>query len=144
MPSPPPLPLALFLLCPALTFLARQSAAEQKLSPPAPRRPSSSPPPPASSLSARGSRSLRPVLSYFPLFLSCLENLASPDNPAGRIPLCVAENKLVTKGLLSPRMEKALPSACANHQAFTYVRGARSAERGRSGRSGLNRGARAK
>jgi hypothetical protein len=84
------------------------------------------------------------VLSYFPLFLSCLENLASPDNPAGRIPLCVAENKLVTKGLLSPRMEKALPSACANHQAFTYVRGARSAERGRSGRSGLNRGARAK
>jgi len=53
------------------------------------------------------------------MFIESLGNLASPSNPDGKIPFCVAENKL-TQDRLSPRFIKAASVAFSNHESWEY------------------------
>jgi len=66
-----------------------------------------------------GGRSMK--LTLQPTFISPLSlgNLASPSNPDGKIPFCVAENKL-TQDRLSPRFIKAASVAFSNHESWEY------------------------
>ena len=70
-------------------------------------------------VSSRGVKALQPILSYFGMFAVCLGDLASKENPDGKIPLCVAENKL-TQHLLRDRFLKASESAFRRGEAWAY------------------------
>ncbi|GMI23140.1 hypothetical protein TrCOL_g6777, partial [Triparma columacea] len=73
----------------------------------------------SSYLSSRGVKAQQPILSYFGMFLEALGNLASASNPGGKIPFCVAENKL-TQERLSERFIQAAKVAFPQHEAWEY------------------------
>ncbi|GMH78381.1 hypothetical protein TL16_g07779 [Triparma laevis f. inornata] len=71
----------------------------------------------STTLSPRGTSTLQPILSYFSLFIQCLQNPHSSDNPMGLISLCVAENKLCHE-MLEERFKKT--KGFEGKESFSY------------------------